>query len=443
MACLLALLVAGCATDRAGRTIRDLQTIPQHASVTSAGLSSAKPAEMPDRDSLSRDYLRHFFAPWQEDVGSTYAKGRFFGAAKDLATKKLFGENLQPWPAGRLPELVRQCDSSSFPNADFRAITIRDTNVRALPTNHPGFYSFALPGEGYPFDYIQYSALWAGTPIRVCQISRNKAWALVVAGFVHGWIPLNDLAVVDKSLRDRYQNGHFAVPLKDGVSLVDTGGVYRFMTHIGALYPLDNDGMLLLPVADATGRAVLVRAQMSSDSLAEFPLPRSRANQVSLAEGLLGQAYGWGGMYFNRDCSSMTRDYMGAFGIWLPRNSSKQAKQGRRIELAGLSPSQKEQVICEQGVPFATLIWMRGHVTLYIGQHRGRALILHNTWGLKTRTWSGKEGRQVIGKTVITTLQPGAELPDLDRPMGLLINKVTGMSVLPCAGRHVLKTQNE
>jgi hypothetical protein len=66
-----------------------------------------------------------------------------------------------------------------------------------------------------------------------------------------------------------------------------------------------------------------------------------------------------------------------------------------------------------------------------IGQYRGRALILHNTWGLKTKTWLGKEGRHVIGKAVITTLQPGAELSDLARPMGLLINKVTGMSVLP------------
>jgi hypothetical protein len=431
LTCFLCLLVSGCATDHTERMIRDLQTIPQHASVTSAELSAAESAELPDRDRLSRDYLAHFFAPWSEQALSLHPEDRLFRAAQHFQKKLLYGENLQPWPASRLPELIRQCDRASYPNANFRGITIRDTHVRALPTRHPGFYRFDLPGEGYPFDYIQESTLWAGTPIRVCQLSRNKSWALVVAGYVYGWIPRSDLAVVDKALQNQIQNQRFATPLQDGVSLVDTQGLYRFTAHIGALYPLDQDGSLLLPAADFAGRARLAKADVPAGGLAEFPLAFNRKNQLTVAENLLRQPYGWGGMYFNRDCSAMTQNYMAAFGIWLPRNSSKQARTGRRIELAGLSPLQKETIIREQGVPFATLIWMRGHVTLYIGQYQGRALVLHNTWGLKTKSWSGKEGRQVIGKAVITTLQPGAELSALDRPKGLLINKVSGMSVLP------------
>ena len=42
--------------------------------------------------------------------------------------------------------------------------------------------------------------------------------------------------------------------------------------------------------------------------------------------------YGWGGLYGQRDCSSMLRDLYAPFGIWLPRNSSRQAKIGKVIK---------------------------------------------------------------------------------------------------------------
>ena len=74
---------------------------------------------------------------------------------------------------------------------------------------------------------------------------------------------------------------------------------------------------------------------------------------------------------------------------------------------------------------------MPGHVTLYLGAYQGQPVIMHNAWGLKTRSLTGKEGRHILGKTVITTLYPGDELSDLDKPSGLLINKITGMSIFP------------
>jgi hypothetical protein len=248
-------------------------------------------------------------------------------------------------------------------------------------------------------------------------------------------MPVPDLALVDDCFATRFQRQHFVIPLQDNIPLMDISGVYRFMTHIGALYPVESDDQdqdrLLLPIADASRHAVMVSADIPKGSLAAFPLPLTPENQTTLANQFLKQSYGWGGMYFNRDCSAMTRDFMASFGIWLPRNSSQQAQQGQRIDLADMPETQKEKIIREQGIPFRTLIWMPGHVTLYIGQYQGRSLIMHTMWGLKTKTWSGKEGRYIIGRTVITTLTPGMELPDLDRPAGVLVNKVTGMSILP------------
>jgi hypothetical protein len=56
--------------------------------------------------------------------------------------------------------------------------------------------------------------------------------------------------------------------------------------------------------------------------------------------------------------------------------------------------------------------------------------VLHNLWGLRTRDWWEREGRLVIGRTVITTLQPGLELRDLDPGRGDLRTRIEGMTLL-------------
>ena len=431
------MLCSACSKHPSDVVIRDLQTIPQDISSIASSLDAPIPDSLTiiDREQLSRDYLDHFFAPWHLNATTLYAPEKLLWSTTGFAGKNLVGENLQPWPAGQLEDLVTRCDLTDFPNSNQQAITVRDSHVRALPTNHPGFYPFDRPGEGYPFDYMQYSIMWAGTPVHICHVSTDKAWALIEAGFVYGWIPVSDLALVDESFTARFESARFAVPLRDDRPVVDSRGVFRFLTHIGALYPVGSDSAgdpcLLIPVADQDRRAVLVTADMHGMDMAPFPLPMTRANEIFVAEGFMGQLYGWGGMYANRDCSAMTRDFMTPFGIWLNRNSSQQALQGHRIDLAGLSPEDKEHIIKEQAIPFKTIIWMPGHVTLYLGAYQGQPVIMHNAWGLKTRSLTGKEGRHILGKTVITTLYPGDELRNLDKPSGLLINKITGMSIFP------------
>ena len=64
---------------------------------------------------------------------------------------------------------------------------------------------------------------------------------------------------------------------------------------------------------------------------------------------------------------------------------------------------------------------------LYIGNNNGRAIVFHNTWGIKTKDINGKEGRKIIGGSVITTLEPGKELPD---SYGTILSKIEGFTIL-------------
>ena len=84
-------------------------------------------------------------------------------------------------------------------------------------------------------------------------------------------------------------------------------------------------------------------------------------NAVKIANELIDEPYGWGGLYGNRDCSAMTRDFFAPFGIWLPRHSEDQAKKvGTYIDLQNLEPEQKEKIILEQGIPYLSLLWRKG-----------------------------------------------------------------------------------
>ena len=99
-----------------------------------------------------------------------------------------------------------------------------------------------------------------------------------------------------------------------------------------------------------------------------MPLPLTARAVAGLADAMTGQLYGWGGMFENRDCSSTLRDLFLPFGFWLPRNSVQQARQGGQfISLNGLTPDAKLETIRTRGVPFASLVWLPGHIGLYLG----------------------------------------------------------------------------
>ena len=187
---------------------------------------------------------------------------------------------------------------------------------------------------------------------------------------------------------------------------------------------------ILIAATDKNNYAIIKHGFVPRQAAALKPLPFNYLNASKIANELMDQPYGWGGLYGNRDCSAMTRDFFTPFGIWLPRHSEDQVKEvGTYINLQGLDPEQKEKVILEKGIPYLSLLWRKGHIMLYIGELNDRALIFHNIWGLKTRDFRGREGRKIIGKAVITTLCPGAELSCLD-PGGLLIKTLSGMNVL-------------
>jgi hypothetical protein len=99
-----------------------------------------------------------------------------------------------------------------------------------------------LPGEGYPFDYLQHSSVPLGTPLSISHATRDGTWILVESPFTFGWIPASDAAQVDEAFIRDYQtrpnaaNIRANVPFARGQAL-DIGCVLPCPDSPGAGWP--------------------------------------------------------------------------------------------------------------------------------------------------------------------------------------------------------------
>lgn len=431
---LLLTILGGCAERPQG--IADLDRYPQDAAayLQAAGREALLvPPEAQAR--LDARYNERFFAPWRQKRASIPAAQAFW-AVEELGRKQGYAENLLPLSGERWQQLVASMRRESYPSLARPAITVRNTVCREFPTSRPFFLDPLQAGEGYPFDYFQSSAVWAGTPLLITHVSLDGAWLFAEAGFVHGWLPAHDVAWADKAFRASYQTGRYAALLSDEVTLRDKAGDFLTQTHLGAIFPVvtktETGLQVLIPVRDADSAALARRAWIPPALAAIKPLPLQPGRIAELANRMLGQPYGWGGLYEDRDCSATLRDLFTPFGVWLPRNSAEQARSGGTFhDLAPLDRAEKRDILLRQGVPFYTLVWLKGHIGLYLGADpaSGEPMLLHNLWGVRTTDWRGREGRALVGRLAITSLRPGEERPDVKN--GQFYGRIQGMTVLP------------
>lgn len=381
---------------------------------------------------ISQSQTRKLLWPWHGDFQypATYLSKQINALIKD----PFYAENLLPVSKDRLTALVLLANPDAFPNVNKKAITLVPTNLRLLPTTQPLFYNPILPGEGFPFDMLQNSSIPAGIPLFVLHQSLDKAWAYVVSSYAEGWIPLKDLAFVEDRFVIDFESHPWVTLVKDQIPLYNNNGDYLYHGSLGMQFPLleesETQWKVLAAAVTESRNASIIEICIPKEAAQPKPYALTPTHIAELANQLLGQPYGWGGLYQNRDCASMIQDLFIPFGIWLPRNGNAQGLDGGVfVSLKGLSASDKETMIIRNGIPFLTLLWFRGHIMLYVGTENGKALVLHNIWGIRTKSDTGKEGRYIIGKTVITSLEPGKELSDTD-PNRLLLDRVEGFTLL-------------
>jgi hypothetical protein len=395
--------------------VADMKRIPQDPAFYARQI---KPWSKKAQKRADEAFNRNYFKPWE--LKKLDIPMEDFGWEVRFVTKN------EIYTAGgkRIREKTykRWIDNANYAAKDtlrYKAITTERTNVRALPTTSAFYLDPKRPGEGFPFNYNQNSALHMNIPLYVSHFSRDKKWAFVRASYAFGWVRVRDIAFVDKKFIQKFKNGNYAITIKDDLRLYSERGREISFVKLGTLFPVAKDGKRYLAAArTANGQVRLKRVRVVEPGLiARKPLPFTSKNVARVAREFYNEPYGWGGGYGCRDCSATTRDFLGVFGIFLPRNSSKQAKAGKSIRIKGLPKQTKKRKIIHEAEPFRSLLYVPGHIVLYLGQYRGEPVIMHTYWGIRK-----KDGSKLItGRTIITTTEPGKERRDI-REKSKLIN---------------------
>jgi hypothetical protein len=394
--------------------IADMKNIPQNPSFYAKSLTPISRAKQLKYD---REYNRRYFAPWSQTAVQTPTK-EIIWAVNFLQKKRLYTIKKHPITPSIYNWWIKNANFQALNSLKAKAISIKATNLRALPTDIGVYKKSNRNTEGFPFDYFQHSELHINVPLFVSHLSLDKKWAFVEAGHVAGWVRLRDIAFVNPKFIKAFKSGRYRVSIVDDLWLLNHRNRRVSLIKLGTIFPLDRSRRWLLTATKAKGGyALLVRVKPPSKSLvAPKPVPFNRFYVAKIARELYNEPYGWGGVMQTRDCSAFTRDFFAPFGIFLMRNSSKQAKEGQLISIKNLKGEMKKRAILQYAKPFRSMLYVPGHITLYLGKYKDEPIIMHSYWGVRLNDWS----KYPLCRTIISTTKPGDELPNIRKKSELI-----------------------
>ena len=373
---------------------------------------------------VTKDFFDKYFKPWNSTKVSFPKIEAMWG--QSYKNKKVYLENHQLATTSWFDKQIENSNFDDYNTLAKKAITLKNVNIRVIPTNSPMFYDPTQPGEGFPFDYNQNSSIKINTPIIVSHLSKDRAWAYIESSTVGGWIEIGTIAFVDDNFIQEFKTSNYFISVKEKFPIYDP--IFREYVKVATIFPKKNNKFIIAK-KDDNQNALISYITLNNDEVEAMPLVFNSENRIKIAKQLIDEPYGWGGLLNNRDCSSFTQDYFATFGKFLHRNSKAQLSNGKYLDMSNLSNNEKKEFMKKNGVPFSTLVYLKGHIMLYIGVKENEPLVFHNIWSVRLKDTDGKKYRHIIGKATITTLEPGKDIKDFDEDTNIL-NKIQGIVIL-------------
>lgn len=319
-------------------------------------------------------------------------------------------------------------------------ITVRRTFMKTYPTYDLLFKE----GDNYEFDRFMETAVYPLEPLIILSTSKDNKWFFAQMYNYLAWIPVEDVAITTKDQLFNY------ITTKD--FLITTGKrvftannpldsqISELKFDMGVKIPLASQNeigdevygqnptgnyVVKLPTRDNSGKMVLKFALISkSEDVNLGYIPYTKRNILNQAFKLLGERYGWGGMFNGRDCSGFIMDIYRTMGLMLPRNTGEQARvTAKDYNLPKeMNLTNREKIF--DGMNTGAALYMPGHAMLYLGKYNGEHYMIHDFSGFYNKSQDGKynyyRSRQIMvtpvtifsnenGKTYLEEMTIGKE----------------------------------
>lgn len=292
-------------------------------------------------------------------------------------------------------------------------LIVRYAGQRVLPGDDA---LYSRPGN-IDFDELRNNALDVGTPVAVIHESADGRWLYVIDPMHRGWIKKETAAIAEKieTVRAFRDSAEFVVvtAAKGDLYLREDLTEWHDYARMGSRFPLlditaSGAACVSVPLRDPEGGLMLGEGYMNRSQIHRGYRPYTPRTIIEQAFALLDKPYGWGGMYGEQDCSRFIKELFDTVGIYLPRNSSKQAVAGELIAeyKADCPDDSKLADLRERAVAGITLLRMKGHIMLLLGFANGRPYVIHETRGYKEKAAFGTRVR-LINRAAVTDLSLG------------------------------------
>lgn len=161
-----------------------------------------------------------------------------------------------------------------------------------------------------------------------------------------------------------------------------------------------------LPIRDANGDLAFSPALIARHHDVHVGyLPYTEANVINQAFKFLGERYGWGHDYNARDCTGFVLEVYRSMGIDMPRNSSQQGygSYGETV-VYDENSSNDEKLERLAAAKVGDLIYLPGHVVMYIGEIDGQPYVIHDVHGLSYRDAEDQHYEGTLNGVSVTPL---------------------------------------
>lgn len=278
-------------------------------------------------------------------------------------------------------------------------MVVTRTSLRTFPTDDR-----VLNAEmDADLDRFQESGAFPGEAVAILHESADKQWYLVAAYNYTAWVKQSAIAVGKKDSISAYMNADdFIVVTGDKVDTTfvpNKPRVSEVQLDMGVRLPLmptheiDNlthgqnsfaSYIVKLPVRNDDGSLSFKSALLprSSDVHVGY-LPLTSYNLIAQGFKFLGERYGWGHDYNARDCTGFVGEIYKSFGVLMPRNSSWQGagEYGHNWRFDKAATAEQKQAVLKK-MKVGDLIYIPGHVMMYIGDFEGQPYVIHDVKGL-------------------------------------------------------------
>ena len=288
---------------------------------------------------------------------------------------------------------------------------VKREDVKAFPTDTV----FAEESEAIDFDLFQLTILPVGSPVVILHQSKNGKWYYIQSMIYKGWVKKENIALAKnkKEIFDYANSDKFLIvtesrietepnpfikeisnilfQMGDKIPLIEFDEIPESIP-INNLHAQSPQGCyaVKIPVKDKEGLLEFRLALIArSNDICEGYLPYTRGNILRQAFKLLGERYGWNGMFKRRDCSQFIMNVCKTMNIIIPSFTRMQEEgaAGKSIEFSG-SIQRRESALnkLQPGVP----IHLKGHVVMYLGKVGENHYIIHSGSGYGIKSKDGK-----------------------------------------------------